>query len=430
MSKYKVRPFNFKGLLLLALLMVVPAIAGAVTQKEMEQARTIATKAYLRYANDGSGYLDEVNPTTMEELEAVLKTKEKENIKAFKEIPVPTDYKSWNKDQLVEYWAVTAFKTKGLLEKGLGGRIRARSQINKMTIAPPGAEPEPEASPAAAEIVADSVANAANLQNEAEQLAADEEFEENTDVDKAYNYTWVYIMILAILVAIVVALVVYAANVFKKKDNGLMPVAHPHSDKEMQEKLEHYESVLADKDTDIMMLKKKLDNLSNENTGLKQKIEKLEAELASTKRGDVFVAPIQEPLAATEPLKPAQPEPVQPIPLFEEPREKKPNLRSIFLGRANARGIFIRADRTLNVGNSVFLLETTDGYSGSFKVADSPAAWSLALSNPKEYLETACSGHNLDDTVNATKVVTDSSGTAVFEGGCWRVTRKARIHYE
>ena len=163
-----------------------PLMALAVTQKEMEQARTIAAKAYLRYANDGSGYLDDLNPTTMEELEASIKTKEKENIKAFKAIPVPTDYKDWNKDKLLEYWAVTAFQNKGLLEKGRGGRIRARSQINKMTIAPP--QPETPvavtpAAPASSPTPASSADSAANpssqlIAEEKAALAAEEDFEE------------------------------------------------------------------------------------------------------------------------------------------------------------------------------------------------------------------------------------------------------------
>ena len=112
----------------------------AVTDKEMEQARTIATKWYLRYANDGSGYLDEINPKTMAELEKALKTKEKENIKAFKAIPNPAGYQSWDKQQLIDYWSVTAFKTKGLIEKGRQGGNRAKKFISNMTIAPPAAE--------------------------------------------------------------------------------------------------------------------------------------------------------------------------------------------------------------------------------------------------------------------------------------------------
>ena len=65
---------KFKLVALITLLSF-PLLSYGVSQKEMEQARTIAAKAYLRYANDGSGYLDDLNPTTMDEREASLKTK-------------------------------------------------------------------------------------------------------------------------------------------------------------------------------------------------------------------------------------------------------------------------------------------------------------------------------------------------------------------
>ena len=87
----------------LALLACIPAYA--VTDKEMEEARTITAKAYLRYANDGSGYLDDITVTSMSELNAKLKQKEKENIKAFNSVKVPSDYASWDKEKLVEFWA-------------------------------------------------------------------------------------------------------------------------------------------------------------------------------------------------------------------------------------------------------------------------------------------------------------------------------------
>ena len=404
-----------------------PMIAQAVTQKEMEQARTIATKSYLRYANDGSGYLDDLNPSTMEELEGSLKTKEKENIKAFKAIPVPTDYQTWDKEKLVEYWAVTAFQNKGLLEKGRGGRIRARSQINKMTVAAPQKEtpaaPQPvnnqPASNPATNVAADSAAIPAllpdSLKARENTLIAEEEAldDEDINVDKAYNYTWVYIMILAILVAVVVALVVYAANVMKK--NGSSIPRENASREEDAETIERLESQMADKDVEISMLKKKLEASDLKNNELKKKMEALSEEIAILKSARIAAPVVAENLKREEP----QQEAVAP----------KPALRTIFLGRANNKGIFVRADRTLNVGNSVFILDTSDGFSGSFRVADSPAAWSLALSNPREYLETACSGHNLEDTADAVKIVTENAGTAVFEGGCWRVIRKARIRY-
>lgn len=413
-----------KSFVLLALL-IVPVVASAVTKDEMEQARTIAAKSYLRYANDGSGYLDDLNPKTMEELEASLKTKEKENIKAFKAIAVPADYASWNKEQLLEYWAVKAFQDKGLLEKGRGGRIRARSQINKMTIAPPQTQAPAPASPAASTPAANAPAGEGNLKaenpvetldelkkEEQQALEAQEIEDSDVNVDKAHNYTWVYIMILAILVGVVIALVVYAANVMKK--NGMGGAPDRKLNEEHAEKLEEMEASLSDKDAEIARLNKKLETAARQNSDLKTKLDMALAELSALKNG------------ATTSTKESSRTSYQP----DVPSEGKAPLKSIYLGRANAKGIFVRADRSLNVGHSVYVLETSDGYSGSFKVADSPAAWSLALSNPKEYLENACSGRDLDNTSTASRIITEASGTAVFEGGCWRVIRKARIRYE
>lgn len=424
----KIYSFYLKTILLIGGLLL-PLAGWSVTQKEMDQARTIAAKAYIRYANDGSGYLDDLNPTTMEELEAVLKPKEKENIKAFKAIPVPTDYKDWNKEKLVEYWAVTAFQNKGLLEKGRGGRIRARAQINKMTIEPPKPEnvasssvppqsqatQSPQSSSPSVSVMPDSTL--AQLNNvAANEIAAYDEEEADINLEKADNYTWVYIMILAILVAIVVALVVYASKVMSKPSNKIInDEPNRYSAPDNSETIERLESNLSDKEVEIAMLKKKLEAASKQNIELKNKIESLSSEISILR-------------SATK--APSHTEPSKNETHVDSLPKPKPALRSIYLGRANIRGIFIRADRTLNVGNSVFVLETSDGFSGSFKVADSPAVWELALSNPKEYLSTACTGYNLDNPGDATRIVTESSGTAVFEGGCWRVIRKAKIRYE
>lgn len=399
----------------LAALLLFETAAFAVTRQEMEQARTIAAKSYLRYANDGSGYLDDLNPTTMEELEGLLKTKEKENIKAFKAIPVPTDYSGWDKEKLVEYWAVTAFKEKGLIEKGRGGRVRARTLINKMTISPPSqssAQPAPATTASTASADTSAISQTAvpdSIENP--DLILDETLPATDDLNlnKADNYTWVYIMVLAILVALVIALVVYGANVLKKKGG---PEAN-NTHEEESETQEHYESVIADKDVEIAMLNKKLENALRQNTELKNRLEAMTSEIDGLRKAAAAAQSNRGPISSPETNS-----------------VSKPTLRSIFLGRANSRGIFIRADRTLNIGNSVFVLETGDGFSGSFKVADSQAAWSLALSNPKEFLETACTGHDLFNTSGVSRIVTESAGTAVFEGGCWKVIRKARIRYE
>ncbi|MDE7402106.1 MAG: hypothetical protein K2M87_01690, partial [Muribaculaceae bacterium] len=92
--------------ILFILIAVAAAIpVSAVTDREMEEARAITAKAYLRYANNGSGYLDEITAKSMSELESKLKAKEKENLAAFKSVKVPSDYASWDKEKLVEFWA-------------------------------------------------------------------------------------------------------------------------------------------------------------------------------------------------------------------------------------------------------------------------------------------------------------------------------------
>lgn len=467
------------------LLTLTHLTASAVTDKEMEQARTIATAAYLRYANDGSGYLDNVHAKTMAELERSLKPKEKENIKAFKAIPVPSDYKSWDKQKLVDYWGVKAFTTPGLLEKGRIGRNRAKKNISAMTVAPPSKETEqkaavpaakPEAPAKSAEAVPAATQPAAQTSaanpvaaQPAESLAPDStavnalaqaeaaadaltQMEEDPQLQKADNHTWVYIVILCVLIAVVCALVVFASNVMKKNEasaaaarkdearqlppDGVLPIA-------MREK---FAATLNAKNEEIKTLLKKIETVNGQNVTLKGNIDTLSAEIASLrtrlaeankKIADMqnaanlaaanLVASVQAPALGSAPAPVAVQAAPQPVaPQAEEPVV----LRTIYLGRANARGIFVRADRNLNLGNSIYRLDTTDGYAGSFRVANDPTVWKMALLTPNESLSTACVIADPDHTTGMTKIVNDAAGTAVFEGGCWKVIRKAKVHYE
>lgn len=462
--------------------------ANAVTDKEMEQARAIATKAYLRYANDGSGYLDQIQAKTMAELEKNLKPKEKENLKAFKAIPVPSDYKSWDKQKLVEYWGVKAFTTPGLLEKGRIGRNRAKKNINAMTVTPPSKEPEkkaaeataPKASATAAPSaeapkaenaakpdptkpvpqdsvagnVADSTAVDAIAQAEA---AADAiaELDDEPQLTKADNHTWVYIVILCVLVAVVCALVVFASNVMKKNEDAIRkaePAKQTIADSANANALrEKFAATLNSKNEEIKALSKKIETINSQNATLKANLEGLTAEIASLRTrlneankkiadmqnaANAAAANLAASMQITEAPKvaptsePVQPAPTQAAPQASTPRPASAPLRTIYLGRANAKGIFVRADRNLNLGNSIYRLDTTDGYAGSFRVANDPTVWEMALLTPRESLLGACVIAEPDNTARMTKIVTDSAGTAVFEGGCWRVIRKAKVHYE
>ena len=103
--------------------------------------------------------------------------------------------------------------------------------------------------------------------------------------------------------------------------------------------------------------------------------------------------------------------------------------RVIYLARANADGVFTRADASYNMGNSIFKLVTTDGVSGTYQVIDDPAVFELALMTPTDYLENACTGRNLQLSQGASVIINEAAGTAIFDRGRWRVTRKAQIRY-
>lgn len=445
--------------------------ANAVTDKEMEQARTIATKAYLRYANDGSGYLDQIQAKTMAELEKSLKPKEKENLKAFKAVPVPSDYKSWDKQKLVEYWGVKAFATPGLLDKGRIGRSRAKKNIAAMTVAPPAKEPEKKAAtpavrdeaPAKAEpsdtaaaspaVPVDSAMNAAADSTAIDALAQAEaaadalsQLDDEPQLAKADNHTWIYIVILCILVAVVCALVVFASNVMRRNEENARAAETMRqsgvSDSANANALrEKFAATLNAKNEEIKTLSKKIESINGQNATLKANLESLTAEIASLRsrlsEANNKIAAAQSQAVRQQSAQPSSQQQVsQPSSQqvsreqATQPQQTSTPLRTIYLGRANAKGIFVRADRSLNLGNSIYRLDTTDGYAGSFRVANDPTVWEMALLTPRESLLGACVIAEPDDTAGMTKIVNDSAGTAVFEGGCWKVIRKAKVHYE
>lgn len=430
--------------------------AYAVTDKEMEQARTIAALAYLRYANDGSGYLDAIHVKTIAELEKNLKQKEKENIKVFKAIPVPSDYKTWDKQKLVEYWGVKAFTTPGLLEKGRIGRNRAKKNINAMTVTPPSQEVEKPVSPASEvkpDPVAPAVATAEAPKTEAKadsiqqaldkerddsiaataiaqaEAAADALAQEDPQLTKADNHTWVYIVILCVLIGVVCALVIFASNVMKRNEEesvrkDLRVSSSSVDSAAANATREKFAATLAAKNEEIKNLSKKIESVNAQNATLKSNMENLTAEIASLRSrladANKKIIDMQNAVNVVASAQPA----------LKQPEPQQAPLRTIYLGRVNAKGIFVRADRTLSLGNSIYRLDTTDGYAGSFRVANDPTVWEMALLSPQQSLAGGCAVQDINNTVGMTKIVNDSAGTAIFEGGCWKVIRKAKVHYE
>lgn len=393
-------------------------VASAVTDAEMEQARTIAAQLYLRYANNGSGYLDELHPKTMQELEKGLKAKEKENIKAFKSIKVPSDYAAWDKSKLVEYWSVTAFNTSGLLAEGKGARSRVKARINSMSVSAPQEKPVKEehrvADAPAADVPQQEDPALEKAALEADSIAAEESLRAEP-VKKEDSSTWIYVAILCILVAVVIALVIYATKTLKdggKASASRSPApeedASSTSDRELEEMREKFGRTLAARNEELEHLRQKAESASRRADELERRLHECETELEEA-RASLRQQAARQSVAAEQ------------APVAAE-------RRVIYLGRVNARGIFVRAARRFNPANDIYVLETTDGITGSYYVATDPTVADTALLSPRESLGGGCDG-DFRRADTASSIVTDMRGEAVFEDGCWRVARKARISF-
>lgn len=418
----------------------------AVTEKEMDQARAIATQCYLRYANNGSGYLDEFQASSMKELESKLKTKEKENIRAFKAIALPSGYSSWDKAKLVEYWSVTAFASPGLIQEGKAARSRVKARINAMKISVPESEAastspetktdipasvptETPTTPAPDEILADEIsqqtAQADSLLSQAEEAE-----QEVVSLKKEDSSTWIYVAILCVLIAVVIVLVVYAARTMKSSEGKASPRpsnADESSSKEadteaLREKfgkaLASKNDELTSKNAEIERLESALEAERERRITLERRLEKALAE-AEILRADAT--------AAKERLNEQKPQPAHED-TATPPSPATPRKRQIFLGKVNSRGIFVRADRNFNPAHDVYCLETADGITGSFFVVPDATLTELAILSPEETLGGGTEG-NFSDADQSADLTTEMRGTAILEDGRWKVSRKARIRF-
>lgn len=463
--------------ILLAILTLLGLQSFAVTDREMEEAKTITAITYLRYANDASGYLDEHHPKTMAELQSILRSKEKENLKTFTAVRTPSDYASWDKAKLIDYWAGTFYSSPGLIAKGKIGKSRTRSRLNAMKVgttpqtpaapAQPAQTPETskqnpeqtqpktpaEATPAAdnasAVAQADQNAPAAPESQPAPEETISEEIVQQANADsgrdeeeqpRKNNSTWIYILILAILVGVVVWLVVYASKTMKREDserkreeteNGTAPVsdniAERAANAAMREKysesLNQKNNELRQAQREISELRAEIERLRDTNSRQSDEISRLRSGLAAM-AGPATAAPVHPQGGNHAAAAPSPDDPEHSVP-------RTPRLRTIYLGRVNPRGLFVRADKTPNPDLSVYRLETEDGYSGTFRVIENHVADTRLLQNPGEWLAGGCTGLDaLASRPDATMITTESGGTAIFEGGAWKVIRKARISFK
>ena len=490
--------------------------AYAVTEREMEQARTTAAKVYLRWSNNMSGYLDNMNPTTMADLEAGLRDEERKNLEAFKSAGVPSNYSSWDKEELVKYWTVTFFdNAKGLQSKGAsqGARGTIKKVLNKMDVSAPNTpEAQTPAAPGTADPNAPSSALTTDngdgysegIQQTQDVMANNPDEEGATDESamtpapsqekKSGSGNWIYILILIVLIIAVILLVVYASRTMKgggsrgsRGSRNSTPKARRPEFNDFEPRKEHkearpkprtidvdkmaaekqqaaaaaanaeaenarmrekYSENLAEKQEEIRSLSRKVADLQSENVELSEKLavarkenETLKTQLENLKAEAAENAAIVAAgkTAAQEAAPARQPEhghhadrhhEAHAVPSAHPAPAAKSEIKEIYLGRVNANGMFVRADRAYSPGNSVYKLITTDGFSGTYRVVDNRTLEMLALEHPEEYLGGGCVAKDIADTIGRTSIITESAGTAIFEGGAWRVIRKARIRYD
>ena len=462
----------------LGIALLAAAPAGAVTKDEMDRARAVTAQWYLRWVNNGSDYLDNLNPKSMADLEGQLKEKEKENIKAFKNAGMPSDYASWDKDKVVEYWSATFFQAKGLDEKGKGARARVKKKLLALNFTDPADMPKETPAEAAPELPATgapadtakkaeeapsmpSAEQVIDQTNAAESAIAADTIDDSASVSKkeSGSGTWLYVVALIVLIGVVVWLVIFASKTMQNsskaakdlEDDDDEPTAEesrrsrrnrrPEVRKEEVEETtastsayrsgsysgsdeeilrEKFARKLAAKDEEIHDLRREINDLRNENLRLSEDRDRLASDLKMARRelesDSTRIAPAPAAAAgAAEESRPAR---------------RNPAAREIYLGRVNSKGLFVRADRKPVEGKSVFVLTTTDSYTGTFRVLQAGATVDMALDNPDYYLAGGCVAPDINDTAEADGIRTISSGTAVFEDGCWKVLRKAKIVYE
>ncbi len=445
----------FLKTIMIAVALVTAIPSFAVSDKEMEAARTMAAKHYLRYANNGSDYLDKISPSSMSELSGALKAKEKENLKAFNAVAVPKDYASWDKAKLVEYWSTTFFKSPGLKDDGkkcLGILAKKLNKINVSATAPaaapqeepkqePKAEPKPEAqaqAPAAAdkpapaatagdEAIAAEEAAAAELAAVEAQAAADAGVAEEQP-KKSSNTGW-YVAILVVLIGVVVWLVMYASK--SMKESGAFTADGKSAEKEIREARkaakeeankmrEQYASSLAVKNDEIKQLKARVDELEAELENAREALEREQSR-----------KPAPQPRHSAPEAKPEQaPRPAADAPAKPRQAGKTTKLPPVvYLGYVNQRGLFVKASRSLNQESSVYYMDIPDGEHGTFMVANDIDVFDRVLADPEYWLGGGCIIENPEDADIAAEIVTLEAGEARFADNSCRVVKKARIKF-
>lgn len=100
-----------------------------------------------------------------------------------------------------------------------------------------------------------------------------------------------------------------------------------------------------------------------------------------------------------------------------------------FLAAPSPDGTFQRFSRRLQIGKTIYVLKTTDGYNGTFILYDTPDAIATAMLSVSQFIKPVCKV-NGPITQQPHHIITEEEGLAVFEADVWKCVRKAVIRFE
>jgi hypothetical protein len=100
--------------------------------------------------------------------------------------------------------------------------------------------------------------------------------------------------------------------------------------------------------------------------------------------------------------------------------------KNVFLAAPTSDAIFIDYSDELQIGKSLYVLNTKDGHNGYFKIIESKDAFATVLISFTSFVKPVCKViGSLNDKIESIKTI--QQGTAVKEDGVWKVTKKAEI---
>lgn len=414
---------NLAQWLIIAVAILIPTIQSyGVTPEEMEQARAVAASVFIRYENDGSGYLDGQKFKSMSEVSDAVKSHptDQKLLQQFMQVPVANDFDTWDKDRLVEYWSHDFFKNSSLSTRNASmrnARIKARIRTMEVT-APKAVEAEEKAADSVKvrEQAAESTSTPAPMVDSDTTTILDTEVEDGV-VNESGDTNWTLIVLLIVLIAIVIALVVYGLKVLRGPQNN--NISNKGSNKPEEDYAPQIVQNKANDNGVVDALRSQLaESRKSESDALDRlavmtdRVRKLEQELSQLKQ-EKETLKSQKPASAVS----------------QASTPVASSTRQIYLGRANQQRIFLRADRQFVAGKTIYRLVSGNELTGSFVVEDDPSVVEYVSLDPQTALAGACEVPTF--AVGAfSKIVTDTPGTAIFEDGCWKVLRPAAVHLE